>query len=189
MLRSTSLLKAMAALRADDRAAYETALAGMKRSAAAGGELVPAYRDVAIPVAEAMAARESDPGRAAELQEGYPLFFVYISGACDRLGRHGEAIEAAWDLSGDEPFFADHFPGAPLVPAVLLGEALAQTCGLSIFGQQPGQRAAANRSTRIALGSRSCGPGSAALRARTRTRGCATSCRPMTSASPQTTTR
>ena len=46
---------AMAALRADDRAAYETVLAGMKRSAAAGGELVPAYRDVAIPVAEAMA--------------------------------------------------------------------------------------------------------------------------------------
>ena len=46
---------AMAALRADDRAAYETVLAGMKRSAAAGGELVPAYRDVAIPVTEAMA--------------------------------------------------------------------------------------------------------------------------------------
>lgn len=46
---------AMAALRAGDRAAYETVLDGMKRSAAAGGELVPAYRDVAIPVSEAMA--------------------------------------------------------------------------------------------------------------------------------------
>ena len=46
---------AMAALRAGDRTAYGTILAGMKRSAAAGGELVPAYRDVAIPVAEAMA--------------------------------------------------------------------------------------------------------------------------------------
>lgn len=46
---------AMAALRADDRAAYEIVLAGMKRSAAAGGELVPAYRDVAIPIAQAMA--------------------------------------------------------------------------------------------------------------------------------------
>ncbi len=46
---------AMAALGADDNTAYETVLAGMKRSAAAGGELVAAYRDVAIPVAEAMA--------------------------------------------------------------------------------------------------------------------------------------
>lgn len=46
---------AMAALRAGDRAGYETVLAGMKRAAAAGGELTPAYRDVAIPIAEAMA--------------------------------------------------------------------------------------------------------------------------------------
>ena len=46
---------AMAALRAGDRASYEAVLAGMKRSAAGGGELVPAYRDVAIPIAEAMA--------------------------------------------------------------------------------------------------------------------------------------
>ena len=46
---------AMAALRAGERAVYETVLANMKRSAASGGELVPAYRDVAIPAAEAMA--------------------------------------------------------------------------------------------------------------------------------------
>ncbi len=46
---------AMAALRAGDRAAYETVLGGMKRSAAANRELAPAYRDIAIPVAEAMA--------------------------------------------------------------------------------------------------------------------------------------
>ena len=46
---------AMAALRAGESAAYETVLNGIKRSAAAGGELVPAYRDVAIPICEAMA--------------------------------------------------------------------------------------------------------------------------------------
>ena len=45
---------AMAALRADDFSAYDAVLASMKRTAAAGGELAPAYRDVAIPVAEAM---------------------------------------------------------------------------------------------------------------------------------------
>lgn len=46
---------AMTALRAGDRAAYETVLGCMRRSAAANSELLPAYRDVAIPVAEAMA--------------------------------------------------------------------------------------------------------------------------------------
>ena len=46
---------AMTALRAGDRAAYETVLDGMKRTAAANGELAPAYRDISIPAAEAMA--------------------------------------------------------------------------------------------------------------------------------------
>jgi len=46
---------AMAALRAGDRQAYETVLAGMKRHAAAGGEIAPTYRDVTVPIAEAMA--------------------------------------------------------------------------------------------------------------------------------------
>jgi len=46
---------AMTALRAGDRAAYETVLGGMKRTAAANGELAPAYRHISIPAAEAMA--------------------------------------------------------------------------------------------------------------------------------------
>lgn len=46
---------AMTALRAGDRAAYETVLDGMKRTAAANDELAPAYRDISIPVAEALA--------------------------------------------------------------------------------------------------------------------------------------
>lgn len=45
---------AMAALRANDDGAYRTVLEGMKRSANSGGELVPAYRDVAIPIAQAL---------------------------------------------------------------------------------------------------------------------------------------
>jgi 3-hydroxyacyl-[acyl-carrier-protein] dehydratase len=38
--------------------------------------------------------------------------------------------EGVWSLSGQEDFFAGHFPGDPIVPGVLLGEALAQLAGL-----------------------------------------------------------
>ena len=46
---------AITALRAGDRAAYEEVLGGMKRTAAANSEIAPAYRDISIPAAEAMA--------------------------------------------------------------------------------------------------------------------------------------
>lgn len=44
--------------------------------------------------------------------------------------KEGESGEAVWSLSGTESFFAGHFPGNPLVPGVLIAEAMAQLSGL-----------------------------------------------------------
>lgn len=41
----------------------------------------------------------------------------------------GESGIGRWHLDPGLPFFKDHFPGDPLVPAALLMESAAQTCG------------------------------------------------------------
>lgn len=49
----------------------------------------------------------------------------------------GESAECGKTFAAETPFFAGHFPGAPLVPGVILAEALAQTAGLA--AGQPGR--------------------------------------------------
>lgn len=46
---------------------------------------------------------------------------------------HGQSGEAVWELDGTEDFFAGHFPGRPVVPGVLITEALAQLSGIVAF--------------------------------------------------------
>lgn len=41
----------------------------------------------------------------------------------------GQAISAVRLIRSDEDYFADHFPGFPVVPGVLLTEMMAQTAG------------------------------------------------------------
>jgi 3-hydroxymyristoyl/3-hydroxydecanoyl-(acyl carrier protein) dehydratase len=42
----------------------------------------------------------------------------------------GEAITTEKDLRREDPCFSGHFPGNPIMPGVLVSEALAQTSGL-----------------------------------------------------------
>lgn len=54
----------------------------------------------------------------------------------------GQAGKAVWRVTGDEVFFAGHFPGTPIVPGVLIAEALAQLCGLVVVDRQGAREAA-----------------------------------------------
>lgn len=46
----------------------------------------------------------------------------------------GQSAVARWTVKGDEYFFKGHFPNNPIVPGVLISEALAQTSGLAVAG-------------------------------------------------------
>jgi len=46
----------------------------------------------------------------------------------------GVRAVGAWMVTGDEDFFRGHFPDEPIVPGVLLTEALAQLSGIVAFG-------------------------------------------------------
>lgn len=55
----------------------------------------------------------------------------------------GVSAKAVWKLKGDEEFLRGHFPGAPLMPGVLMIEALAQLGGI-LVQTRPGEAALKN---------------------------------------------
>lgn len=62
----------------------------------------------------------------AQLPHGEGFRFIDQITSLDP-GQEGRGI---WDVKGNESFFKGHFPGNPIVPGVLIGEALAQMAGL-----------------------------------------------------------
>jgi 3-hydroxyacyl-[acyl-carrier-protein] dehydratase len=55
--------------------------------------------------------------------------FVFVRKVLTR--EPGVSAECETQFSRDDPMFAGHFPGDPLVPGVILTEALAQTAGIA----------------------------------------------------------
>jgi len=67
------------------------------------------------------------------LPHGYPFLLV------DRITEiePGKRIVGIKNVTYNEPFFPGHFPGRPIMPGVLIVEAMAQTAGVLAFKTVP----------------------------------------------------
>ena len=65
----------------------------------------------------------------AQLPHRYP--FLLVDRVIDCVP--GKRIEAIKNVTVNEPFFPGHFPGRPVMPGVMILEALAQAAGILAF--------------------------------------------------------
>jgi beta-hydroxyacyl-ACP dehydratase FabZ len=70
------------------------------------------------------------------LPHRYPFLLI------DRVNEviPGEKVTALKNVTINEPFFQGHFPGAPVMPGVLILEAMGQAGGVLAYESLPGQK-------------------------------------------------
>ena len=68
----------------------------------------------------------------AHLPQRYPFLMIDTVQKLDK----GKRIVALKNVSANEPYFQGHFPGRPIMPGVLILEAMAQAAGLLVFMSQ-----------------------------------------------------
>lgn len=75
-------------------------------------------------------AKQIEPMDAMQIAKALPHRYPFLM--IDRIlgGTVGESIKALKNVSGNEPYFQGHFPGRPVMPGVLVIEAMAQAGGV-----------------------------------------------------------
>jgi 3-hydroxyacyl-[acyl-carrier-protein] dehydratase len=68
------------------------------------------------------------------LPQRYPILMIDRVKHCDS----GKRIVALKNVSANEPYFQGHFPGRPIMPGVMILEAMAQAAGVLIISGDKG---------------------------------------------------
>jgi 3-hydroxyacyl-[acyl-carrier-protein] dehydratase len=68
----------------------------------------------------------------AHLPQRFPFLMIDRVLECEP----GKRIRAVKNVSANEPYFPGHFPGRPVMPGVLILEAMAQAAGILVFRTQ-----------------------------------------------------
>jgi 3-hydroxyacyl-[acyl-carrier-protein] dehydratase len=70
------------------------------------------------------------------LPQRYPVLMIDRVKECEP----GKRVVALKNVSANEPYFQGHFPGRPIMPGVLILEAMAQAAGVVVLsGDAPGK--------------------------------------------------